>query len=332
MVRTAARPRIEPIEPADEAALDAWWALQDAGRRADRPSDPPPCRRELGAELRVPWPGEMPAAWLARAGDVVVGAAALYLPTLDNLGNAFGELVVHPAHRRRGTGRALLEQLAAAARAAGRVRLIGEVHSPLDADGPGVGFASAAGAVRALATTRRRLALPPAPADVPAAPGGYEPVGWLGPTPERWRADIAVLTGRMTLDAPLDDLHLDPERYDARRVRDRDAARAARGMRTSVTAVRHVATGRLVAFTDVVVRAGVPGHAEQADTLVAPDHRGHRLGMLVKLANLMRLRAAHPAVTAVDTVNADSNPWMVAINDALGFRPLDRWTEWELEL
>lgn len=221
MVRTAARPRIEPIEPADEAALDAWWALQDAGRRADRPSDPPPCRRELGAELRVPWPGEMPAAWLARAGDVVVGAAALYLPTLDNLGNAFGELVVHPAHRRRGTGRALLEQLAAAARAAGRVRLIGEVHSPLDADGPGVGFASAAGAVRALATTRRRLALPPAPADVPAAPGGYEPVGWLGPTPERWRADIAVLTGRMTLDAPLDDLHLDPERYDARRVRDR---------------------------------------------------------------------------------------------------------------
>lgn len=339
MVRTAARPRIEPVDPADEAALDAWCALEAAARRADRPASAPPCRVELGAELRVPWPGERVTVWLARDRDAVVGAAALYLPTLDNLDNAFGELVVHPAHRGRGTGRALLEHLAAAARAAGRVRLIGEVHSPLDADGPGVAFMAARGGVPALAETRRRLALPPddraletLEAAARSAAGGYELVAWHGPTPGRWRADIAVLTGRMTLDTPLDDLHLDPERYDAERIRGRDAARAARGMSASVTAARHVATDRLVAFTDIVVRAGVPWHAAQADTLVAPEHRGHRLGTLVKLENLRRVRAAHPALTVVDTFNADSNPWMVTINEAMGFRPLDRWAEWELGL
>ena len=74
------------------------------------------------------------------------------------------------------------------------------------------------------------------------------------------------------------------------------------------------------------------GFASQGDTLVAPAHRGHRLGLWIKLANLELLLREHPEVRAIDTFNADDNRWMVAINEQLGFRPLRRQTDWELDL
>ena len=42
--------------------------------------------------------------------------------------------------------------------------------------------------------------------------------------------------------------------------------------------------------------------------------------------------SAHPEVRAVDTWNADGNRWMIAINDAMGFVPISRVTDWELDL
>ena len=63
-----------------------------------------------------------------------------------------------------------------------------------------------------------------------------------------------------------------------------------------------------------------------------PGHRGRRLGMLVKAANLRRLTGELPAVRRVDTWNAEENAWMLAINVALGFRPSGGAGEWQLAL
>jgi hypothetical protein len=63
-------------------------------------------------------------------------------------------------------------------------------------------------------------------------------------------------------------------------------------------------------------------HVDQAITIVDPAHRGHRLGLLVKLANLRQLREHYGHATHVWTGNADTNANMVAINDLLGFRPV----------
>jgi hypothetical protein len=46
---------------------------------------------------------------------------------------------------------------------------------------------------------------------------------------------------------------------------------------------------------------------------------------LIKIDNLDLARAHHPALRAVDTFNADSNPYVVGINELMGFRPHDRW-------
>ena len=62
---------------------------------------------------------------------------------------------------------------------------------------------------------------------------------------------------------------------------------------------------------------------------MAAGHRGHRLGMLVKLSNLRRLRAEYPAVERVVTYNAAEIDHMLAINVALGFRPAGYDGEWQ---
>ncbi|HYH32424.1 MAG TPA: GNAT family N-acetyltransferase [Pseudonocardia sp.] len=330
---------LDAVAPDDEAALRDWFALVTAARSHDAPSDPPPCWVGHRARLVAGRPGRADRAWLARAGHEVVGVAELSLPTTDNLDNAFGDLTVAPRHRRRGVGRLLLTRLAEQARTAGRTRLIVEAPGPLDEPGPAAAFLAATGATRALTEQRRRLPLPPAdPAgldalaeEARAAATGYELVQWVGDTPQEWREDIAVLTARMSTDVPHGDLHITPEHYDAARVAALDAARRARGLRCTVTAARGP-DGRLAAYTMILQTSSVAWHADQGDTLVAPEHRGRRLGMRVKLANLERVRRDSPRLTVVDTYNADANPWMVSINEAMGFRPYDRLGEWELDL
>ncbi|MGH4018274.1 MAG: hypothetical protein ACRDT0_03305, partial [Pseudonocardiaceae bacterium] len=203
----------------------------------------------------------------------------------------------------------------------------------------GAAFAAALGACRALAATRRRLdveaveaaVLDRLRAEARERAGGYTVVSWRDSTPERWLDGFAYLTGRMLTDAPLDDLQWDPEVYDAQRIRERDASCRAQGLR-SVTSAACDSAGRLVAFTQLVLRATVGWYGEQWDTIVAPEHRGYRLGALLKVDNLALARARHPQLRVVDTWNADSNPHMIAINGAMGFRPHDRWAEWQLDL
>jgi hypothetical protein len=66
----------------------------------------------------------------------------------------------------------------------------------------------------------------------------------------------------------------------------------------------------------------------QWDTLVMAEHRGHRLGLLIKAANLRALRRELPDVSWLCTWNAESNEPMLRVNRALGFHPVGRTTEW----
>jgi GNAT superfamily N-acetyltransferase len=340
VVELSAPATLDTVAPDDEHALRDWFAVLSAAQAHDVPADAPPCWVEHRARLVAMDPGYAETTWLARAGTgETVGVATLALPTLDNLDVGLGELVVAPQHRRRGAGRRLLRQLADAARIAGRARLIIEAREPLDEPGPAPAFLTAAGARKALADQRRRLALPSAdPARLAAlgalaaaAAKGYDLVQWTGDTPPEWLDDLAVLTARMSTDAPLDDLHYGPEHFDADRLRALDASRRARGVRRTVTAAR-APDGRLVAYTDIFQSATVAWYANQGDTVVEPTHRGRRLGMLVKVANLERVRQHSPELRVIDTYNADSNPWMVSINESMGYRPYDRLGAWELDL
>jgi GNAT superfamily N-acetyltransferase len=333
--------RISEIDPADQAALDASYEIRRAARAYDVPDFPPTCRHRHDAMLRIPWPGSLQPNWLVYDGDRAVGVGLVNLPQLDNPENAWCEMFVHPDHRRRGAGRALYGHIAGYARAAGRTRLMGDTVESLPG-GPGLGgaggaFARAVGMKDVLREVRRRLDLSGVDtsgyerllAGAWRHADGYSLVQWRDRTPEEYRADVAYLDGRLHSDAPMGDLEWAPENVDADRLRAIEETRIAHGSRCYNSAVRHDATGRIVAWTALALEYSVPDHAWQGITLVDPPHRGHRLGTIVKVANLRYAMAGEPALRTIDTWNAAVNDHMISFNDAVGFRPVDGLVNWQ---
>ena len=266
----------------------------------------------------------------------VVGALRLLLPTRDNPTVAVVDVAVHPDHRRRGVGTALLTEGVRLSSAAGRTELIAEVDEPGPGT-PGREFALRHGWTCDLLETRRDLVLPPdeeALSDLEArareASVGYDVVTWRDRTPDELLDDRAVLEQRMTTDAPHGDLPVEEEHWDGARIREYEAMHVARGR--TVLSAGAVKEGRLVAFTDLQVPLADPRRAHQGGTLVLTEHRGHRLGALLKAAVLRELTSAVPGVRRISTYNSEINTPMVAVNEALGFRPAGQLSSWSRRL
>lgn len=276
---------------------------------------------------------ERPLLFLGTREGVAVGTLMLRLPMLDNLGTANSELNVHPRHRRQGAGRALLEHAVAVLRAEGRGRLFVEVPSREDGSpGPGVGLVEHCGAKPVLEEVRRLLDLREHPPELPVGvPDGYRVVQWVDRTPDPLAEGVAYLLGRMTLDAPLGDMDYEPESWDVARLRASEARSMARGRLRISTAVVHC-SGAVAGHTDVAVNRQDPRVASQWDTIVDPAHRGHGLGVVLKSWNHRQLVDLVPEVACVNTWNAVANRHMVAVNEALGFEPVETWTEYQLDL
>lgn len=326
------------------ADVEAWLAVERAASRADVPDFPELCREDLDGALRVPWPGESRQRWVAEVDGAVVGTLDLAFPLLDNTDNVEVELTVRPAYRRRGIGTALHDVALREARAEGRTRLMAESVRGLpggpERDGPGSLFAPTTGAKLAQTEVRRRLDLSTVDtsdladriAGLAGDAPGYSVRTWRGPAPDDVVAGLAELQSRFLSEAPLGDLAWEPQRVDVARWRAGERASAARGRVRFHTVATHDATGQVVAWTDLGRNHQPADQWMQDITLVLPEHRGHRLGLLVKLTNLGRVLAAEPDLAAIHTWNAQENAHMIAINEAMGFRPVDLWDAWQLEL
>jgi hypothetical protein len=243
-------------------------------------------------------------------------------------------LQVPPGRRRAGIGSELLGHCTARARRAGRVRLGGEAR-----DGsPGAAFAQAAGAQAGIAEVNRILDIDTSlaerldrlRAEAQAKATGYSLLSWLGATPEQHLAGVARLNNAMT-DAPHDE-GVQPVQWDSLRIAEQEEHALAHGLRFRTVAARHEGTGELAGLTQICTDDGTPGWAFQQLTAVAKEHRGHRLGLLVKVANLQQLTRGDPGVRRILTGNAGANRHMIAINEMLGFRVSDQYRDWALDL
>jgi GNAT superfamily N-acetyltransferase len=85
-------------------------------------------------------------------------------------------------------------------------------------------------------------------------------------------------------------------------------------------------------MTELLLANDTPGQAWQMITVVHPDHRGHRLGLAVKLANLEFLALEAPKVRVVETGNASVNAPMIAVNEMLGFEIFSEGAFWQRQL
>jgi len=318
------RMKIEQVGlgPADTGQIRACFEVSLAAERVDEPAWPWFTERPFTGWLTVGWDGNPREAWLATDQGSAVGWYRLELPVRENADQAYLNLVVHPAGRRRGLGRTLLQHAAARAAANGRIVLNGAAR-----DGsPGEAFSRVAGAKPGLVEVQRvldigkleqgKLAGLRGPAERAAA--GYSLVSWVGPVPEDYIEQAAAVYNGMA-DAPLD-AEISHEAWDAQRVRERvNGLRPRYGMRDYAVAARHEDTGELAGLTEVAVDPADPGWGFQVFTVVRREHRGHRLGLLLKIAMMELLATTEPQLERIVTWNGQSNEHMIAVNEAMGY-------------
>jgi GNAT superfamily N-acetyltransferase len=88
-----------------------------------------------------------------------------------------------------------------------------------------------------------------------------------------------------------------------------------------------------VGFTAVARPIAADGRAvTQGYTMVLPEHRGHNLGIRIKINNLRKLMTSEHGAARIITGNAGENEAMLQINRALGFRPFVMTGMWEKKL
>lgn len=290
----------------------------------------------------APTPTELRFVWLPVLDGEVVGRVGLDLPLEEGSRVAFVRIELLARATGIGIGTAAAALLERVAREHGRRVLQAWVEHPA-ADGPHLEAPTGFGSIpadRAARFAQRNgyvleqierisvLHLDGAAdridallADARAASAGYRVVQWMLPTPAEHVADYAWMKSRMATDAPAAGLEFDEEVWDADRVAQHDRTYTDGGRTVQVTAAQHVASGRLVAFNELVVGVDREGVTSQEDTLVLSEHRGHRLGMLVKCAALHAWRDVAPNSPRVITYNAEENRPMLDINEAIGFVP-----------
>ena len=307
----ACQPVDDPDVPADSLPVYAGWIS-----------------RGWDADPREGWlaPGDEPGSW--------AGGYILMLPERENRHTARLNLFVTPGHRRRGIGTALLRHAAGRATENGRTQLTCETKE----GSAGSAFAAAVGAQAGVTEVRRILDLAAQPAgyldplrrQAGQASQGYSLVTWLGPCPEEYLEQVAAVINAMA-DAPHNPDE-EPEVLDGQRLRDSEELDVIQQTRGYSVAARCDRTGELVAMTRIVVDPLRPTWGWQELTAVVRAHRGHRLGLLVKVAMMDWLAEAEPALEHILTGNSASNSHMIAINADLGYRVLDRWPSWQLDV
>lgn len=147
----------------------------------------------------------------------------------------------------------------------------------------------------------------------------YALASWRGPVPDEHLSGLAALKELMSTDMPWGGQIHEKETWDAGRIRELEEAARRAGTEMLWSVAVHRGSGDHVGFTQLSCPAGRPRIAFQEDTLVAAAHRGHGLGMALKIANLGQLELAMPQVRTLYTWNAENNRYMLDINRRLGF-------------
>jgi GNAT superfamily N-acetyltransferase len=315
--------------------LSAAVAVLEAARALDRPYELGPTVSSWSADLRHGWDGDPSLAALGWDAGRVAGVLEVTLPGWDNRHMGIVELTVDPLARRRGVGRRLFEAGLERVRAQGRTLLVVNcLNHPA-----GTGFAEAMDLDPATEEVHRRqdlLAVDWESVDrehraAERHAAAYELLRLPGATPEEMLVQIARMTEAIN-DAPRDALDSEDEVFTPERIRAFDAAQVAHDRRMYRLVARERSTGLLAGHTVVGVESERPWYAGQFDTSVARAHRGHRLGLWLKIEMLYWLRQVEPQLRILDTENAATNTHMIRVNELLGYRVLGSTVTWQRRL
>jgi len=320
---------------ASSAEIASLLDTLNAVLAADLPQDPPWRETFLREYLAEVMPGERRISWIAHEEDSPDGSPGrllghVHVLLLGDIGVL--EVMVHPGARRNGLGSRLVRL------AAHRVYQEGfqSIGVEVVGDTPAVGFYSALGFVREYVETRGVLDLSTVDwSALSSVATGFDPGYRLefhpGGPPDSLIETYARAKAEVR-DVGDGDLELRPSSYDPQRLRDSLDCLHRRGMQPYIVLAIHEASGEVAGLTEVVVPAQHPTRADQYDTIVVGEHRGHGIDRAIKARMLLELRSAEPQLAEVQTWNAQANEAMLKVNAELGFRPDRDWCEYGVDV
>lgn len=301
--------------------FDDYYAVY--ARSYSRDFDSPWLAVEKRVNLRNDAYGTKIAMVARDDAGVVVGGGTALLPLQDNTAFAYLDVFTDPGRRREGHATAVLEELVGAAREHGRsIAFMTPAWDVEVEEDPARSFVETRGFRLDFMDAVRALTLP---ADLPPleVAEGYTLHSWRGPCPDVWLDDYAELRRILTQEAPNGDAGLENEHWDAARVR-RDEADLIDSNRQMQVTVACAADGELAGHTQLAFPAD-SDEVYQWDTLVRPSHRGHGLGLALKIWTMQQSADLLEGRRRIVTENAASNAYMIAVNEKLGFRQI-AWT------
>jgi GNAT superfamily N-acetyltransferase len=320
----------------DRVAAAQLAAIANAQNETDAPHNEPDSGECLRLRLKHGWDNRgTEHIVVGRDSSQVVAFTAVELPYWDNRHMAFAELYVHPGHRDSSVADEMLNQVYDLMKINERTLLIANAwrDSWLERFWRDHGFEMGSEAAQRRLTLAdldwRRL--DEMHSDAVARSAAYDVFEVPRPVQDNLVDDM-VQAQRAMNDAPVNDLAIDDDEWSAERYRGFEAAMANRRMTSYRLAARHRTTRAIAGFTAVVVEEERPHLGFQEDTAVVRAHRGHRLGLRLKIEMLRMLREPEPQIRQIDTWNARSNTHMVAVNEALGCFVVGHGGELQLDL
>ena len=307
--------------------LDVLAAVRAETDVEINPGDPTPPVPELAAEIFVHSSSLRRTGWVALLdGEPAGEVAAVVEADDDNRHIAQIEwLAVVPSRRRLGVADELLRVVLDVLAADGCTSLM--VWSPVLAPDVGGAYAERLGLTPRTEErcSRMRIAdLDQQLVDTWIDQGrdrsdGYRLVQFEARCPDE-HVEALVDAHRAMEDMPLDELEWTIPAMTVDKLRSREDAWERAG-RHNVTTLALDPDGAGAGLSELQINRHRPTIASQGDTGVRAEHRGHGLGRWLKAENLRLARQIEPGIEVVETYNAQTNPWMLDINVAMGFRP-----------
>jgi GNAT superfamily N-acetyltransferase len=314
------------VRPDDLDLIDSAVEILNQAKRQDDPEREDAIPELLSGQLRYGWdlePGEM-FLYTPEGSHSPLGVLEVDLPLRDNRHLVWAGITVHPDHRRLGHGTAIMEQVFRRAEEAGRTTIwLGTAEDDRGArtflEQSGFSYASHDARRRQVLAEVDQEELDRLSAVAAAAASDYVLEKGVAPTPDDVLEELVEVTAAIN-DAPMGDLTYEDEIFDLQRLKDFEWAGLGRGDTMYRVWARHRDSGEVGGHTVVTTHPLLPTLAGQADTAVSRKHRGHRLGLLLKIEMMRWLAEAEPQLEEIRTFNNVDNDFMINVNEVIGYR------------
>lgn len=302
--------------------IQAFYDVRSAARDRVTGQAPAATLAQVTADLQNPNPHYAPDILLASNADgCIVGCSQATMPQLKDRDMAWLMVFVPAEYAGQGIGSQLVEEALERLKNQQRTRILAEYAEPTGTTvSRSRSFAQRHGFHVCNVMVKMRLTWPRPPEGADAISSAvtdaakYVVRHYEQAIPADHADALAALNDRVILDMPDTGFGWDTEPTTGADYANKFAHGVATGENPHVTALWHKNT--CVALTKLIIHGDF---ISQATTVVAPEFRGQRLGVVVKEHALQRMKARFPHVRGAGTETSATNSYMIAVNHTLGY-------------